>query len=69
MKLFPDIITVKSDVQFTVLNFILRNLFFYLFYNLVRKINTSGLNPDKNSAIQINMILHNLVSQLFYGYI
>src|SRR5215831_21093678 len=67
MQLFANIVAVKSNVQFAVLNFILWNLFFYFFYDLVRKINATWLYTDQHRIVQINVTLQNLVSQPFYG--
>jgi hypothetical protein len=67
MQFIPEIITIKSNVQFPVLNFIWGNLLFYFLYDLVGKINTARLDADQDCIIQIYMTFQNLVSQSFYG--
>ena len=63
MNFCSYIITIKSNIQYSVLYFFVWMQFFYFFNNMIAHLHTSWLQADKNNIMQVNMIFHQLVRQ------
>lgn len=63
MDLVAHIITVKSNIQLTILHLFGRNQLAYYLNHLVAYKNASWLNANKNRVFEINIILQNLVTE------
>lgn len=67
MKPLPDIVPVKCNVQFTVLDQFGCNLLFDLFNDTVGYVNSPGLNSNQHCVHQVNMVFQDLVTQPLQG--
>ena len=65
MQFLADIITIKCDVQFPVLNLSGWNQQLQLLYQVVRYKNSPGLKAYQDSISKVNVVFKNLVAKPF----
>ena len=65
MKFFTNIIAVKGNIQFAILNHHFGKFFFNFCYYTIRKINTSRLKTYQYRVGKISIVFQYLVRQPF----
>ena len=67
MQPVADIITVESNVQFPISDFLRGYQFLQLFHKAIGKKNSSGLNANNDRIIQLQMIFQHLMAKPLNG--